>query len=89
MPLRRHAEWMQRVDDRLLEYLESEGTQTPKSIADEWGYDYHRETLGRRLRLLTKAGLVEKVGRGVYRITETGVGYLIGQEDLRDEPEPE
>lgn len=80
---------MQAVDDRILEWLDSEGAQTPKSIVDEWGLDYHRETVGRRLRLLLKSGLVEKVGRGVYRITPKGRGYLAGQEDLRDVEEPE
>jgi len=77
------------VDDRLLEYLDQEGVGTPKSISDEWGLDYHRETVGGRLRLLSKASLVERIGRGVYRITGEGTEYLAGTRDLRDLEEPD
>lgn len=80
---------MQAIDDRILEYLDEEGTATPKSITENWPFDYHRETVGRRLRLLSKAALLEKVGRGVYRVSNAGIRYLHGEEDLRDVPEPE
>lgn len=89
MAYRLPAEWMQSADDRILEWLESEGTTTPKTLSDESPYDYHRNTVQRRLRLLSKAGLVERVGRGVYRITEEGEKYLAGESDLRDVDEPE
>lgn len=89
MPIRRPADWMQAADDRILEYLDSKGDGTPTSIIDDGGFDYHRKTVGRRLRLLSKAGLVERVGRGIYRITEDGERYLEGELDLRDEPKRE
>lgn len=79
---------MQPADDRILEYLDTEGTQTPKSIADEGPYDFHRKTIQRRLRVLSKATLVERIGRGVYSITAKGREYLSGDADLREEPKP-
>ena len=89
MALRLPADWMKPIDDRLLEYLDAEGTATPKSIADDSRIDYDRQYIGVRLRTLQETGLIEKVGRGVYRITDRGQGYLAGVEDLREEPEPE
>lgn len=89
MAIRRPADWMQATDDRLLEYLDSKGDGTPKSIIDDGEFDFHRKTVGRRLRLLSKTGLVERVGRGVYRITDDGRDYLAGNLDLRDEPVPD
>lgn len=89
MGLRVPAGWMKPIDDRLLEYLDEEGTATPKSIADDERISYDRQYIGVRLRTLLEAGLVEKVGRGVYRISGEGREYLKGLRDLRGEPEPE
>lgn len=89
MAIRSPADWMSAADDRLLEYLESEGAASVATIDESEYVRYHYETIGRRLRLLSKANLVEKIGQGVYRISEKGQGYLLGQEDLRDETEPE
>ena len=89
MGLRVPAEWMKPIDDRLLEYLNEEGTATPKSIADDDRIVYDRQYIGVRLRALKDAGLVEKVGRGVYRITGEGTEYLAGTRDLRDLEVPE
>ena len=89
MAIRRPAPWMQAVDERLLEYLDTEGDGTPSSIIEDGEFDFHRKTAGRRLRLLLKIGLVDKIGRGVYRITPKGRGFLAGQEDMRDESRPD
>lgn len=80
---------MQAIDDRLLEYLDVKGDGTPSSILDDGGFDYHRKTAGRRLILLNDVDLVDRIGRGVYRITPKGRAYLAGQEDLRDVERPE
>lgn len=88
MALRLPATWMKPIDDRLLEYLDEEGTSTPKTIADDSRLEFDRQYIGTRLRTLHEAELVEKVGRGVYTIDSKGRRYLAGQEDLRDEPDP-
>jgi len=80
---------MQAVDDRILEWLDQGNVASQSTFVDESPYDYHRNTIGRRLRLMSKIGLVEKVGPGVYQITGKGQEYLIGLVDLRDEPKPE
>lgn len=89
MAIRLPAEWMKAIDNRLLEYLQEEGVGSPKKIHEDGRIEFTREYIGRRLRLLLKSGLVDKVGRGVYRITPKGEAYLAGQEDLRDLEKPE
>jgi len=80
---------MQAVDDRILEWLEAGNVASQSTFVDESPYDYHRNTIGRRLRLMSKVNMVEKVGPGVYQITEKGRSYLSGDVDLREEPKPD
>jgi len=89
MAIRSPAKWMECSDDRILEYLDDRGVSSVTTIDESEFVDYHYNTIGRRLRLLSKANLVERIGQGVYRITTKGEGYLNGDEDLRDEPKPE
>lgn len=83
------AEWMQAVDDRILEWLDEGNVESQSSFVDESPYDYHRNTVGRRLRLLSKIDLVERVAPGAYAITPKGRSYLSGDADLREEEKPE
>lgn len=89
MAVRRPAEWMRASDDRILEFLEAEGVARVKAIdeSDEVNYDY--ETIRRRAKKLSKAGLLKDIGNGVYQITDRGQGYLSGGENLRKEPDPD
>lgn len=89
MAVRRPAEWMSAADDRLMEYLESNGAASVSTIDEAETVRYHYETIGRRLRLLSKAGLVERIGQGVYRLAPEGMEYLNGARDLGDFPDPE
>lgn len=89
MAVRMPADWMVAADDRILEYLESDGVASVSTIDESDVVDYHYETISRRLRLLSKANIVERVGQGVYRLSGEGREYLVGARDLRDLPEPE
>ena len=76
---RQPGEWMNPVDNRILEFLATEGASSPKIVADDLGN--HPEYVGDRLRTLTEYGLVDRPGRGIYRITEDGEAYLAGELD--------
>jgi len=89
MAVRLNAEWMGQVDDRVLEYLESDGPASPGKIADSDKIQFSRDYLNRRLILLRKAELVDMIGNGVYKLGPKGREYLVGARDLRDLPEPE
>jgi DNA-binding PadR family transcriptional regulator len=65
-------------DDRILELLRQEGNLTPQAVEDFGGpVAGHASD---RLPKLAKYGLVTKISRGLYRITDEGRAYL--DEDL-------
>lgn len=72
--MREPAEWMVPTDDRILELLRSEGNLTPDAIESFGGTS--ADHASRRCKKLAKYGLVEQIGRGLYRITDKGEAYL-------------
>ncbi len=75
--MRRPADWMTNsADDRILEYLRDSDHAPPKEIADT--ARFHPEYIGERCRKLRDHGLLQNLGRGLYRITDLGERYLSG-----------
>lgn len=92
MGIRKPADWMQPADDRILEYLESHQAAGPKLISEDDEVSLARSTIANRIRVLHAGGLVNRIQRGTYTLSDKGSRYLAGVEDLRDdrdEPEPE
>lgn len=77
--MRDRAEWMAPADDVILEILEDKGNLTPKSINEQGGPTPNY--IVNRCSDLSTYGLVEKIGHGLYRITERGEAYLAGEID--------
>ncbi|MDR5674041.1 winged helix-turn-helix transcriptional regulator [Halalkaliarchaeum sp. AArc-GB] len=75
---------MTATDDRILEILNSEGRSTPKNLAETDFIHRSRPTVNQRLQKLEEAGLVEKEGRGLYKVTDNGRLYLIGGYDVSE-----
>ena len=88
MGVRLSADWMTKADERILEYLESEVKATPSEMSSDDRIRYDRKYIQHRLAILVEAGLVTRVHRGVYTLSSSGQAYLVGSEDMRDEPEP-
>ncbi len=66
------------IDERILEALESSGMiLSPAVIAIN--IDKSRDEVNRRLSKLVDHGLVTRVKRGYYEITDTGEAYLAGE----------
>lgn len=76
---RDRADWMKPVDDEIMEVLEEDGAGTPESLSEEIGKN--NDYIGRRCRELVSYGLLERVSRGLYRLTEAGDRYLSGELD--------
>lgn len=71
---RKRADWMTQVDEEILETMLEEGNMTPRALED---FDVTVANYARdRLSQMSKYGLVERVSRGLYRITEEGVDFL-------------
>jgi len=84
--MRQAADWMVPSDDRILELLREEGNLTPKAVEDFGGpVQGHAND---RLPKLSKAGLVERISRGLYRITDDGLAYLNEDLDASTLPSP-
>ena len=72
--MRRAADWMQPSDDRILELLREHELLTPKQVEILGGPA--TGTAQNRLPMLRKYGLIERVDRGIYRLTDEGRAYL-------------
>jgi len=81
--MRYSADWMTIADERILEYLSTTETSTPKKMADSGDVRFSRQYIGERCRKLADYGLVQHLGNGVYRITDGGKSYLEGKLDAR------
>lgn len=77
--MRQPADWMTPMDDRVLEVLNAGLVLSPTIIA--YNIDKSREAVGRRLSELSDAGLVNRIERGRYEITDRGREYLAGEID--------
>jgi hypothetical protein len=69
----------QPADDQILEVIRDEGNMTPRALSrdgDVARIDIGRKWAGKRCRELTRYGLLERVDRGLFRLTESGHSYL-------------
>lgn len=65
---------MRPKDEHIMEVMKDEGNMTPQAL-DEFDVaaaNYARD----RLTVLTRYGLVEKLSRGLYRLTDDGRAFL-------------
>jgi hypothetical protein len=84
--MRQDAEWMAPSDDRILELIREHGNLTPKAIEHFGGPS--RQYASERCSILAEYGLLTRVYRGLYGITEDGGDYLDEQLDASQlEPE--
>lgn len=82
--MRYSASWMTIADDRILEFLSTTETSTPKQMADSGDVRFSRQYIGERCRKLADFGMVQHLGNGVYRITDEGREYLKGGLDAAE-----
>lgn len=82
--MRKSPKWMVLLDDRILEFLKEEGPHSPSQIAEDGRIPYGAQHVGNRCRKLAEHGLVRKVGKGTYLITDLGEQYLEGETDVSE-----
>ncbi|AUV83851.1 PhiH1 repressor [Salinigranum rubrum] len=77
-------------DDRILEFIEENGSGSPGELEKSGFFQISRSQISRRLRRLKEKGMLQHLGNGVYVITPTGEEYLTGDlnaEELSDTEE--
>lgn len=82
--MRQPADWMVLTDNQILEAIRDEGNMTPLALSKEGEIpriSIGRKYAGERCRKLLEYGLLEKVDRGLYRLTDDGRAYLNEQLD--------
>lgn len=72
------------ADDRMLEYIRSEGSGTPTEMADSGYVRFSKQYISERAKTLVEHGLLQHLGNGVYVITEAGEAYLEGELDTAE-----
>ena len=83
MTERKSAEWMCPLDERILEYIESEGWATPSLIHRETAMLASCRRAFERLKILEETGLVVRPYEGgiVFELAGEGQRYLCGELD--------
>lgn len=87
--MRKSGAWMTIWDDRILEYIEEEGSASPSELEKSGYLRISKSQISRRLRKLSKYGMLDHLGNGVYVITTKGEDYLRGDLDAGELEEPE
>jgi predicted transcriptional regulator len=82
--MRQSGKWMTIWDDRILELIDDRGAGNPSALADHDNIRVSAAHVSRRLGTLADHGLLSKVGKGVYVITDDGRAYLSGDVDAED-----
>ena len=72
--VRQPAEWMQPVDDRILEIFREHGNLTPAAVEEFGGPSSSHAS--RRCKQLARYGLLEQIVTGLYTLTDEGEAYL-------------
>jgi len=71
---------MRPVDEEIMETMRDEGNLTPHALDQTFGVTASNYA-SNRLSKLADYGLVERLGRGLYRVTDDGRAFLNGNLD--------
>lgn len=85
--MRKPPDWMGQTHERILEYLAEHEVGQPAVIAEE--IDTHPDYVSNLAGRLADAGLVRRLGRGVYQLSAEGEAFLAGELDASEYPPPD
>jgi hypothetical protein len=80
--IRKNADWMVILDERILESLRDDGPSSPAILAASKGVRDSEEKIRRRCDRLEEANLIEDSNDELLTITRKGRQYLDGEIDL-------
>lgn len=85
---RKSANWMEQIDERIMEYIWCEGWASPRLLARERGISASPARIRERCQWLHYAGLISPISGVMYDLTTDGILYLKGDLDARHCPVP-
>lgn len=71
-------------DDRILEYIEENGSGSPTEMEESGLVRFSSQYIGQRCKELAEHDLLRHLGNGVYVLTEEGEEYLKGEIDVAE-----
>ncbi|WP_193571709.1 hypothetical protein [Haloarcula sp. JP-L23] len=85
---RKSAYWMEQLDERIMEFIRSEGWASPRLLEGERGFSASEGRIRERCMCLHYAGFIEPIHGDMYDLTSEGILYLKGDLDAEHYPEP-
>ena len=81
--MRRSAEWMSQLDERIIEHLDDEGWASASTMHRSFCFSASEARIRERCRELSDAGLIAPIYRRatMYELTAVGMLYLDGDLD--------
>jgi len=82
--MRHSGDWMTLVDDRVLEFIDENGSGSPTKMKNEGPIQYSTGYISERCKKLVEEGLLNHLGNAIYTITDDGEKYLSGDLDTQN-----
>lgn len=88
--IRRPAEWMCPLDERIVEFVAQEPLASPRLMASVFDFFASRDRIQERCKMLSDAGLIAPFSDDfeMYEVTGAGQRYLEGNLDAEHQPRP-
>lgn len=86
--MRKSAEWMSQLDERIIEHLDDSGWASPSTMSRSFCFTASKERILERCRALADSGLIAPIYEGstMYELTTLGYLYLDGDLDANSLP---
>jgi len=88
VPQRKSADWMLKLDERILEQVEADGWTTPGMLVRKPEFPEYEGVISDRCKRLYYVGFIEPIHGEMYDLTIEGRLYLQGELDARHQPTP-
>ncbi len=80
--MRKSAEWMHQLDERIIEHLNEAGWASPSTMSHGFRFTASEDRISERCRALSDCGLIAPLYEGADMFELTTLGYLYLSGDL-------
>ena len=82
MRMRKSAEWMSQLDERIIENLDDSGWASPSTMSRSFCFTASEDRILERCEALADSGLIAPIYEGASMFELTTIGYLYLDGDL-------
>ena len=86
--MRKSAEWMHQLDERIIEHLDEGGWASPSTMSRSFRFTASEDRILERCEALADCGMIAPIyeGASMYELTTIGYLYLDGDLDANTLP---